>query len=391
VPATLIDTIPIVDVDTHVIEPYDLWTSRMSSKWGDLAPHVQWDESLQEEFWYFGGERLFPAAGAAQAGFSEFPPIHPRRLDDADPATWDVKLRLALMDEWGINAQLLYPNVALFNTARFMDLRQAELQLEVVQVYNSWQTEWSSAAPDRLIPITVLPFWDLDATLTEIDRCAALGHRGIAFTQDPSFFGLPVLDDPHWYPMWTKAQEADLSVNFHVATADTSVLGTGRPDNGLHANYATNGQSIFLANAQTIAKVICGGLCHRFPKLNFVSVESGVGWLPYVVDSLDWQWKNAGVTKEHPEYDLLPSEYFRRQIYGCFWMEDATAKFAIEYLGADSILFETDFPHPMSMSPGPASAAPRPDDYLKTTFADLDEPSLRKILHDNAARIYHLA
>ena len=134
----------------------------------------------------------------------------------------------------------------------------------------------------------------------------------------------------------------------------------------------------------------CGGICHRFPELEFVSVESGIGWIPFALDSLDWQWKNCGVHLEHPEYDLLPSEYFARQIYGCFWFERDTALFAIERLGADNVLFETDFPHPTSMSPGPATAAVAPDVYIDEVFGDLPDDTLRKILHDNAARVYHL-
>ena len=165
----------------------------------------------------------------------------------------------------------------------------------------------------------------------------------------------------------------------------------GHPDNGVHANYAMMGVSFFMSNAKTISQIICGGVCHRFPALNFVSVESGIGWIPYALEGLDWQWKNCGVPGEHPEYDLLPSEYFRRQIYGCFWFERDSANHAIEQLGPDNVLYETDFPHPTSMSPGPASTAVRPDEYLRTTFGDLDPMAARKILHDNAARIYHLA
>jgi predicted TIM-barrel fold metal-dependent hydrolase len=121
-----------------------------------------------------------------------------------------------------------------------------------------------------------------------------------------------------------------------------------------------------------------------------VSVESGVGWIPFALDSLDWQWKNCGVGLEHPEYDLLPSEYFKRQIYGCFWFEVEPAKFALDRLGADNILYETDFPHPTSMSPGPATAAVAPSQFLQDNFADLPDATLSKILHDNAARLYGL-
>ncbi|MDT3443243.1 amidohydrolase family protein, partial [Pseudofrankia sp. BMG5.37] len=81
---------------------------------------------------------------------------------------------------------------------------------------------------------------------------------------------------------------------------------------------------------------------------------------------------------------------FRRQIYGCFWFEAENARYAIERLGPDNILYETDFPHPTSMSPGPASTAVAPNEFLDHSFGDLPEATLRKILHDNAARLYRV-
>src|SRR6201982_18346 len=87
--------------DPHVIEPYDLWTSRLSvDKWGDKVPHVRWDEKFQEDAWYFGTDRVGAAASAAQAGWNEFPPKHPPSLDVVDRATWDADARLARMDEY---------------------------------------------------------------------------------------------------------------------------------------------------------------------------------------------------------------------------------------------------------------------------------------------------
>jgi predicted TIM-barrel fold metal-dependent hydrolase len=387
----LIGEIPIIDVDTHLVEPPDLWTSRMPARLGDLIPHVKWDADQQEDAWFVGDQRLASAASAAQAGWPEFPPDHPRRWSDADPVTWDPKLRLGRMDEYGIHAQILYPNVALFGSSLLQGVSDKSLPVQYLRAYNDYQTDFSSVAPGRYLPMTSLPFWDLDATLKEIDRCTAAGHKGIVFSQDPSAFGLPQLTDRHWDPMWASAQEKGLPVNFHIASGDMTLFhNSGHVDNGAHANYASMGVSFFMGNARTIAQLTCGGICHRFPDLNFVSVESGVGWIPFALDSLDWQWLNCGVPKEHPEYELLPSEYFKRQIYGCFWFERETALFSIERLGADNILYETDFPHPTSMSPGPASSAVAPPDYLKTTFSGLPEDTLRKILHDNAARIYHL-
>jgi predicted TIM-barrel fold metal-dependent hydrolase len=389
--SSIVDGIAVIDTDTHLVEPPDLWTSRMSDRWGDLVPHVRWDDAEAEEAWFIGAQRITSVGAAAQAGWPEFPPDHPRRWTDADPMTWDARARLDRMDQDGIHAQVLYPNVAMFNAGSIQDTPDPAFQLELVRTYNDYQTEFCSTAPDRLIPVTSLPFWSLEETLTEIERCAAAGHKGIVFSQDPSAFGLPELTDRYWDPMWASAQEKGLPVNFHIASGDMTLLSNaGHPDNGEHANYASMGVSFFMGNARTIAQLICGGICHRFPDLNFVSVESGVGWLPFALGALDWQWKNCGVAIEHPEYELLPTEYFQRQIYGCFWFESETAYSAIEQLGPDNFLYETDFPHPTSMSPGPASAAISPRDFIEQTFSRLPEDATRKILHDNAARIYGL-
>jgi predicted TIM-barrel fold metal-dependent hydrolase len=120
-----------------------------------------------------------------------------------------------------------------------------------------------------------------------------------------------------------------------------------------------------------------------------VSVESGIGWVPFLLEALDWQWENYGVRREHPEMDLKPSEYFRRQIYSCFWFEEQSALSVIDQF-ADNILYETDYPHPTSMSPGPASIARVPRDYIRETLGGLPDATLVKVLHDNAARVYHL-
>jgi predicted TIM-barrel fold metal-dependent hydrolase len=118
-----------------------------------------------------------------------------------------------------------------------------------------------------------------------------------------------------------------------------------------------------------------------------VSVESGIGWIPAALETFDWQWRNGGVLDDHPEYDLLPTEYFRRQIYGCFWFERQAALDAIA-LYPDNVLFESDYPHPTCQHPGPRSAGERPRDYAARL---LPEAVAGRVLHDNAAALYHLS
>jgi uncharacterized protein len=393
---TILDDIQVIDTDTHVTEPADLWTSRISTqKWGDKVPHVKWDAKSQEEFWYFGGERVMSTASPAMAFWHEFPPGHPHSLADAHPTTTDVAQRVALMDDYGIHAHVLYPNIAGFGTGRFLTVREPELMLECVRAYNDFLIEeYSDAHDGRFVAVAAVPFWDVEASVKEIQRAAEIGHKGIMMGSQPDDWGQPFLTDRHWDPIWAAAQDLDLSINFHIASGDFSKQFAAPPsptnDFGGSASYASMGVQLFVGNAGALAKIIYGGICHRFPRLNFVSVESGIGWLPFALEAMDWQWKNCGVAQEHPEYDLLPSEYFRRQIYGCFWFENATAKFALDFLGDDHIFYETDFPHPTCMAPGPATTAVRPQEYIEHALGDLPEATLRRILHDNAARVYHL-
>jgi predicted TIM-barrel fold metal-dependent hydrolase len=389
-----IDDVRVIDADTHVIEPYDLWTSRVSvKKWGEQVPHVRWDSELQEEAWYFGDRRICAAAAEAMAGWPEYAPDRPRRLEDVEPATWDAGKRLSLMDDYGIYAQILYPNVSGFGAGRYLGLKTPELSLECVRAYNDYLTDWSGASPERYVPISALPLWDVDEAIRELERCAAMGHKGILMSSQLEQWGLPHISDRQWDPVWSAAQECGLPVNFHVASGDAvAEMATLplAPENGKHANWASINLPFIIGNARAISHLICSGICHRFPELNFVSVESGVGWIPFALGNIEWSWKNSGVAKEHPEYDLLPSEYFARQIYACFWYETDTVKSAIEFLGPDNLLYETDFPHPTSMSPGPASIAMKPRDFIESNFGDLPQATFNKLFHDNAAKIYGL-
>ena len=381
----------VIDTDTHIIEPYDLWTSRISQKkWGDKVPHVRWDEKYQEDAWFFGSERVAAAAGAAFAGWDKYPPLRPKRLEQVQTYTWHAEDRLKIMDEYGIHAQILYPNVAGFGAGKYLALEDGELMLACVRAYNDWLTEWASAAPNRLIPQMALPFWDVQACVVEMQRAFKLGHKGVVMCGEPEHFSLPKLTDPQWDPLWAAAQDLGLPINFHIGTGDMWYTTMMHRSVGRHAHFASMGALFSLDNSKVIAQILCGGVCHRFPRLNFVSVESGVGWLPYLLDALDYQWKNCGVVNEHPEYKLLPSEFFKRQFYGCFWFEQDTLKPAIEKLGADNILYETDFPHPTSMSPGPCTSAVNPSEYIETAMAGISREDAGKILHGNAARIYNL-
>lgn len=377
----------VIDTDTHVTEPPDLWTSRVASKWRARVPQVK--RVGRKDVWMIEGQTVgFPGI-FSMAGFDGSFPQFPDTYADIPPASYDARARLAHMDAEGIHAQVLYPNVGGFGSGRFLALQEPDLMLACVRAYNDFLVEWCSADPARLVPVMATPFWDVDASVAEIERGAALGHRAVLLCSQPQAFGQPVLSHRHWDPVWAAAQDAGLSVSFHIGAGDMGDLLNDAGGLGVKTNFARASSLYFMENARCIADVIFGGVCHRFPRLRLVSVESGAGWIPSLLEALDWQWQNSGVREEHPDYDLLPSEYFRRQIYGCFWFEDQGLQSALE-LYPDNLLYETDYPHPTCMAPSPYTPAVHPREYAERALGSVGDATLARVLHDNAADLYHL-
>jgi uncharacterized protein len=385
--STIFETTPIIDSDSHVVEPADLWTSRLASKWADDAPRPEWDQAAGEERWRVGTELLRGVGEYAQAGWTEHPPSHPRSLEQADPASWDSKRRLERMDEYGIRAQVLYPNILGFSATAFMKLPDPTLALACVSAYNDFLTDFASADPQRLLPVMMLPFWDVEASIAEMHRAADNGHRGVLLAAHYDKVGFPNLWDPRWQPLLKAIEERGLSVNFHIGFNDISAeehAKTLESPGDEHTRYAV---PVIMGNVRVIVDIICTGLCHRFPGINFVSVESGASWLPYLMESLDWNWKGHGGHKARPEMEL-PSFYLKRQVYGSFWFERESIAHTIDLL-QDNIMFETDFPHPVSLAPGPVSAADgNPRNMAELAMAGIPDDIVRKVFWENAARLY---
>jgi predicted TIM-barrel fold metal-dependent hydrolase len=385
---TLFDRFRVIDIDTHITEPPDVWSGRLARKWGDRIPHIKRLGEL--DLWLIGDQPIGMPGAYSAAGHSGTFPDFRKTYDEIPASMYDAKARLAFMDEEKIFAQVLYPNVGGFGAGGFLKLKQPELMLDCVRAYNDWLLEWCSADSNRLVPVAANPFWDVSEAVKEIQRCADRGYKAVLMCNQPEDHGQPLLRQAHWDPIWAAAQEAGLSISFHVGGGEINEVAIDRANIGIKANFARASTVAFMANGHCLADLIMGGICHRFPKLKLVSVESGIGWIPFVLESLDWQWINNGVNKEHPEYELLPSEYFRRQIYASFWFEEKLIRPALE-LFPNNILYETDYPHPTCQAPGPASAGTHPRLYADRVLAGVPEATLRKVLHDSAAALYGIA
>lgn len=383
--ATLFDRHRVIDIDTHVTEPANLWVDRVSSKWGDQVPHVKRVEGVDR--WFIGDQTAGIPGAYSNAGHDDYYPNFRKTFDDIPASMYDSTERLKFMDQEKLYANIMYPNVGGFGAGSFLKIKDRKLTLECLQAYNDWLFEWCSVDSNRLIPVAAMPFWNLEQTVAEVKRVAEMGYRAILFCNQPQDHGMPTVRDKFWDPVWATAQEAGLSVNFHIGGGDLSDLLNDTANIGLRANWARVSTMAFIDNGKSITDIICGGIPHRFPELKMVSVESGAGWMPFLLESLDWQWHNSGVITEHAEYDLLPSEYFKRQMYASFWFEERGLANAIEQY-PDNILFETDYPHPTCQAPGPASSGTRPELYAEKALAGISEDILGKVLHSTAAELY---
>ncbi|MEO2166994.1 MAG: amidohydrolase family protein [bacterium] len=385
--ADLFSRYRVIDIDTHVTEPADVWQGRVAAKWGDRVPHIQRVGDI--DLWMIGDQPIgMPGAYSAAGHEGTFPDFR-KTYEEIPNSMYEAKARIDFLDAEGIAACVLYPNVGGFGMGGFLKMGDPELMPECVRAYNDWLLDWCLADPQRLIGVMATPFWCLAASVTEIQRCASLGYSAVLMCNQPQDHGQPLLRDRHWDPIWSAAEEAGMSISFHVGGGDLSDVVDDTAGIGAKSNFARASAMAFLDNGRCLADIILGGIPHRFPKLKMVSVESGVSWLPFVIEALDWQWKNNGVRHEHPDYDLLPSEYFRRQIYGSFWFEKAGIATALEMF-PDNILFETDYPHPTCQAPGPASAGTHPRLYAEGALAGISEQIVGKVLHDTAADLYGL-
>jgi len=372
----------IIDVDTHITEPADTWTSRVPASMRDRVPYMDRD-ARGRDVWIIDGKRTSLVGLTATAGVGDFL-NRPATMDDLHPGSYDATERLKYMDEMGIWAMVLYPNVAGFGSQQFLKYGDPALMEACVRAYNDFQTEWASADSRRLLPITSTPFWDVDASVAEIRRCAADGHRGILFTGEPQKLGQPLLGDPHWNPLWETAVELDQPISFHI--------GSGNMEGGMtkemmatYGNMATftaGSVEIFLKNAVQMSDLLLSGVLTRYPEIKFVSVESGIGWIPFALEALDYQFIGNRVMDERPEFDMLPSEYFARNVYACYWFEQVAPRRLIDKIGIDRILFETDFPHPTSLYGDEVHQA------IATGLADSTPEERKAILWDNGAKLY---
>jgi predicted TIM-barrel fold metal-dependent hydrolase len=385
----------LIDSDTHFSEPYDLWTSRAPAGLKNRVPRVKRGENGALG-WFLEDRQIFPAGGISfvnRAGdkipyFQRDITEHGNLWDEIHEASYDAKARVRLMDQLGVHAHVVYPNIMGFQTGILVALEDKEFAYAIVAMYNDAMAEWAAQCPGRLYPQAIMPFWDIELSVREAIRCKEeLGFSGITMAGEPNAAGLPDLGQRDWDPFYEVITALRMPINIHVGS--TPVAGHGArlaqpawPSLPPRAHKPVNSVQIELANSRFVSNLVVSDVLHRWPEVKWVSVESGIGWIPYVLERVDYEYLEDYPDSPAPD---APSafEMFRRNLYACFWFEKAGPTILLEYLGADNIMWETDFPHPTCLHPEAVRRSAR-------ALRGVGEENIRKIMQDNAAKLYNI-
>ncbi len=394
-------TIPrIISVDDHVVEPPDLWSSRLPAKYRDRGPRVERDTAVFNfeggvfsyekgveggtpcDWWLYDDLVYpFPKLSAA-VGFDDLD-IEPVTFDQIHPAGWIQKERLAAMDENHVDASICFPNVLpRFCGQTFYEREDKDLALLCVQAYNDWMIdEWCGGdGAGRLIPLTLIPLWDPVAAAAEVHRCADKGSFAVAFSENPYPLGLPSIHDKDrfWDPFLRACEETDTVVCMHIGSS--SQMPSTSPD----APFAVSSTITFSNAMGSMCDYILSGVFVRFPRLKIAYSEGQVGWMPYVIERMDKIWEERGDATFGIDLPEPPSTYIPGHIWGCIF-DDEIGLRNRDIIGMEQICFEVDFPHADSTYPHTLDVATR-----ICTEAGLSDDETNKLMRGNAIDCFGL-
>lgn len=390
----------IISVDDHVVEPPTLWSDRLPAALQDRGPRTERRHGVID---YINGRATFAEgdgpgaawtdvwryeslawplhAGLALGGQRERLELDPVTYEDIEAGCWQQEPRLELLTANHTEASLCFPTVPRFCGQLFLEAEDKALALRCLQAFNDWMIEeWcGGGGRGRLIPLTLVPLWDVELAAREVERCAARGSHAITFSENPPALGLPSMYSGYWDPLWTACEANDTVVNLHVGSS--SKLPTTAND----ANILVLPTLLWQNSMLAMTDWLLSGTLVRFPTLKVALSEGQVGWIPFVLERIDISW---GLRRNDPEIRALlpepPSSYLGDRWFGCIF-DDLAGLQLRESVGMGQICFETDYPHVDSTYPHSRDTVNR-----LATVAGLSDAEVVQFVRGNAVRCYGL-
>jgi hypothetical protein len=369
----------LLSTDDHLIEHPRLWLDRLPAKYADEGPRiVDQDRPGRKpaEVWQYQGG-IYPYIGLnAVAGKKpqEFG-MEPTRYDEMIPGCYDPHERLADMDVDGVWGAINFPSFPRFAGTLFLEGRDRHLALLCVRAWNDYiLDEWCAAAPDRFIPMIILPLWDQDACVVEIERTAARGAKAIAFPENPAPLGLPSFYSNGWDRVFSAAEAADMPLTLHFGTSGQA---PHTSDDAPHAVAI----ALFACNSMyATADLLFSPVFHRHPRLKIGLSEGGIGWIPYLLERIDGTWERHRYY-QNVNQTVRPSDLFRKHMHGCF-IDDFFGVENRAHIGIANITWECDYPHSDSHWPHSRKRAAE-------TFAAVPDDEVHAMVELNVRRLYN--
>jgi predicted TIM-barrel fold metal-dependent hydrolase len=367
----------IISVDDHLIEPPDLFVGRIPAALAERAPRLT-ERDGGAQAWLYEGN-LYPnvglnaVVGRPQAEWT----MEPARFDEMRKGCWDIHARIADMDAAGTWASLCFPSlIAGFAGVVFSRSRDPALGLACVRAWNDWHAEvWAGSYPERIIPLQITWLMDPAVAAEEIRRNAGRGFKAVSFPENPANLELPSVHTNYWDPVLRACEETETVVCLHTGSAAWSP--SRSPEAPLEQATTLFPVSGMVATAEWLwARVPL-----RFPDLNIALSEGGIGWVPMLLDRLDYVMAHSGAGGAGVwDGDLSPSEAVQRNFWFCS-IDDPTALRVRDRIGVERIMVETDSPHA-------DSSWPDTQDLLGERLGSLSPPEIDKITHLNAAKLF---
>jgi uncharacterized OB-fold protein/predicted TIM-barrel fold metal-dependent hydrolase len=368
------DDVQLVSVDDHVIEHPNVWRDRLPAALRDRGPNVV-TRSDGRSGWEYDGYRTSTIGLNAVAGKPhEERGLDPMRYEDMRPGCYDPVARVRDMDEDGVHVQMCFPDFPGFAGRVFIKAPDKALALLCLQAWNDFiLDEWCAAAPDRFIPLVLLPVWDIKASVDELHRTVGKGARAISFLERPDGLGLPSIFTDHWDPLFAAAAEAGTPLCTHFGTGGAMEVSDDRP---MAIRWTIGGQR----SMTSAAELLFSRTFHKHPALKVCLSEGGIGWMPYLLERADYVWERHRWYQD-VDRSVRPSELFRDHVFGCF-ISDRSGLRDRYAIGVDQIMWESDYPHADSNFPLARKV-------LDKELAEVPADESRKIAEDNARRVFN--
>lgn len=381
----------LISCDSHAQPHKNAFLDRMSKeKWGDKIPQlkevsdkahmaVPYDRTVQR--WFVNGE-LVGNRGVVNCPTVMDDPMRkyfPQTWDEVPAIVYDPVERLKALDQDGVDAEVLFPNDPVQSGTMFQG-GDAAFELDCVRAYNDAIGEWREVS-DRFIPLAIIPYLsDIEVTVAEVQRAVKKGHKGITMLAEPSqtHSGLHHFNDPYWYPLWEVCQDLDIPIHWH-ASAGLNLRMPRWKGYTRNQEQAMGPAGGFSTSAQFMPNLLFSGVLDKYPTLKWVSAETGLGWVNYILEGCDHEWERRHLWTEG--IVTRPSELFKRQLYVDFWYESAGIQLRHK-VGIDNIMWESDYPHS-------TSTYPESWEFVKRSLAGVPQEDCDKMLYGNALRIYN--